>query len=377
MGLVTPLGNDVAVDLGRRSSPGESGVRTIEAFDPVAADRRGSPARSATSTRATSSTARTCGGPTATSSSGSSPPARRWTRPACPSASRASWPSGPGSSSAPASAASGTLDRRHLDERPARPGPDQPVPHPDGHPQRRRRPDRHQLRHDRARTSRPCRPARPAATPSARRARSIRRGDADMMLAGGTEAGIFEPLVGGFAAMRALSTRNDDPDGGLAAVRHGPRRVRHRRGRGRRSSSRSSSTPRRAARRSWPSSSATARPPTPRTSRCRRPAGSARSGPPGGRSRRPASTPTEIDHVNAHATSTPEGDKAELPGDPDDLRRPRAGGSRSRPTSRCSATRSARPARSRRSPRSWPSATAASRRRSTSTTRTRPARAST
>ncbi len=39
----------------------------------------------------------------------------------------------------------------------------------------------------------------------------IRRGDADIMVAGGSEAGIFEPLVGGFAAMRALSTRNDDP----------------------------------------------------------------------------------------------------------------------------------------------------------------------
>ena len=43
-------------------------------------------------------------------------------------------------------------------------------------------------------------------------AETIRRGDADVMLAGGTEAGIFEPLVGGFAAMRALSTRNDDPE---------------------------------------------------------------------------------------------------------------------------------------------------------------------
>ena len=42
---------------------------------------------------------------------------------------------------------------------------------------------------------------------------TIRRGDADVMLAGGTEAGIYEPLVGGFCAMRALSTRNDDPEG--------------------------------------------------------------------------------------------------------------------------------------------------------------------
>ena len=39
----------------------------------------------------------------------------------------------------------------------------------------------------------------------------IRRGDADVMLAGSSEAGISEELVGGFAAMRALSTRNDDP----------------------------------------------------------------------------------------------------------------------------------------------------------------------
>jgi 3-oxoacyl-[acyl-carrier-protein] synthase II len=40
----------------------------------------------------------------------------------------------------------------------------------------------------------------------------IRRGDADVMVAGGVEAGIYEPMVGGFAAMRALSTRNDDPE---------------------------------------------------------------------------------------------------------------------------------------------------------------------
>ena len=41
----------------------------------------------------------------------------------------------------------------------------------------------------------------------------IRRGDADVMIAGGAEAGIVEAMVGGFAAMRALSTRNDDPEG--------------------------------------------------------------------------------------------------------------------------------------------------------------------
>ncbi len=44
-------------------------------------------------------------------------------------------------------------------------------------------------------------------------AETIIRGDADVMLAGGSEAPVVEALVGGFAAMRALSTRNDDPPG--------------------------------------------------------------------------------------------------------------------------------------------------------------------
>jgi 3-oxoacyl-[acyl-carrier-protein] synthase II len=39
----------------------------------------------------------------------------------------------------------------------------------------------------------------------------IRRGDADTMIAGGSEAAITPMGVGGFAALRALSTRNDDP----------------------------------------------------------------------------------------------------------------------------------------------------------------------
>jgi 3-oxoacyl-[acyl-carrier-protein] synthase II len=40
----------------------------------------------------------------------------------------------------------------------------------------------------------------------------IRRGDADVMIAGGTEAAITPMGVGGFASMRALSTRNDAPE---------------------------------------------------------------------------------------------------------------------------------------------------------------------
>jgi len=39
----------------------------------------------------------------------------------------------------------------------------------------------------------------------------IARGDADIMIAGGTEAAVTPMSVGGFGAMRALSTRNDAP----------------------------------------------------------------------------------------------------------------------------------------------------------------------
>ena len=40
----------------------------------------------------------------------------------------------------------------------------------------------------------------------------IRRGSADVVLAGGTEAGISQLGLAGFAVMRALSTRNDEPE---------------------------------------------------------------------------------------------------------------------------------------------------------------------
>ncbi len=42
--------------------------------------------------------------------------------------------------------------------------------------------------------------------------RIIQRDEADVMIAGGTEAAITPMGVGGFAAMRALSTRNDEPE---------------------------------------------------------------------------------------------------------------------------------------------------------------------
>ena len=44
-------------------------------------------------------------------------------------------------------------------------------------------------------------------------AKSIRYGDADVMIAGGAEATVTELAMSGFASARALSTRNDDPAG--------------------------------------------------------------------------------------------------------------------------------------------------------------------
>ena len=41
--------------------------------------------------------------------------------------------------------------------------------------------------------------------------RLIERGDADVMICGGSEAAITTMGIGGFGAMKALSTRNDDP----------------------------------------------------------------------------------------------------------------------------------------------------------------------
>ncbi len=43
--------------------------------------------------------------------------------------------------------------------------------------------------------------------------RILQRGDADIMVAGGTEASVTPLCIAGFASMKAMSTRNDDPEG--------------------------------------------------------------------------------------------------------------------------------------------------------------------
>jgi 3-oxoacyl-[acyl-carrier-protein] synthase II len=142
-------------------------------------------------------------------------------------------------------------------------------------------------------------------------AETIIRGDADVMLAGGSEAPVFEPLVGAFSAMRALSTRNDDPPGAsrpfdegrdgfviaegagvlvLEELEHARRRgvlvLAELAGYGATADANHITLP-------------------------------APGGVGGVRAAQRAlekagMDPSEIDHVNAHATSTPEGDPAEL-----------------------------------------------------------------
>jgi len=139
----------------------------------------------------------------------------------------------------------------------------------------------------------------------------IRRGDADMIIAGGTEAGIHEGLVGGFAAMRALSTRNDEPerasrpfdrdrDGFVISEGAGVLVL--------------ESLPHAEKRGAPILAEVLGYGATADASHITLPA-------PGGAGavraarramQKAAIDPSEIDHVNAHATSTPEGDRAEL-----------------------------------------------------------------
>jgi 3-oxoacyl-[acyl-carrier-protein] synthase II len=139
----------------------------------------------------------------------------------------------------------------------------------------------------------------------------IRRGDADMMVAGGTEAAIHEATVGGFASMKALSTRNDDPAGASRPFDAGRDGFVIGEGAGVVILEELS---RALARGATPLAELVGYGATADASHITLPA-------PGGigavRAARRALekaglAPDAIDHVNAHATSTPEGDKAEL-----------------------------------------------------------------
>ncbi|HYY09004.1 MAG TPA: beta-ketoacyl-ACP synthase II [Actinomycetota bacterium] len=142
---------------------------------------------------------------------------------------------------------------------------------------------------------------------------TIRRGDADLMIAGGTEAGIRESMVGGFAAMRALSTRNDDPEGASRPFDEGRDGFVISEGAAAIVLETLESAMARGAK---PLAELVGYGATADASHITLPA-------PGGigavRAARRALDkagvdPRAIDHVNAHATSTPEGDRAELAG---------------------------------------------------------------
>ena len=195
----------------------------------------------------------------------------------------------------------------------------------------------------------------------------IRSGRADVVVAGGTEAVIHPLPIAGFAAMRAMSTRNDEPGAGLPAVGQGPGRVRARRGRRhhRAGARRARRRPRRPGLRRARRRRHHLRRLRHRRSRTR--AAAARPARSRTRCATPASTAADIVHVNAHATSTPVGDMAEISRDPRRARRP-PGAHRDQVDDRAPARRGRRARVDRH--RSSRSATASCRRRSTSTTRT-------
>jgi 3-oxoacyl-[acyl-carrier-protein] synthase II len=142
---------------------------------------------------------------------------------------------------------------------------------------------------------------------------TIRRDDADIMLAGGTEAAIHEAVVGGFASMKALSTRNDDPEAASRPFDRGRDGFVIGEGAGMLILEELAHAERRGAQ---PLAELVGYGATADANHITLPApGGAGAVRAGRRALAKAGMePEELDHVNAHATSTPEGDSAELQG---------------------------------------------------------------
>ena len=139
----------------------------------------------------------------------------------------------------------------------------------------------------------------------------IRRDDVDIMLAGGSEAAIHEAVLGGFGAMRALSTRNDDPETASRPFDRGRDGFVVGEGAGMLVLEELSHAEARGA---TPLVELVGYGATADASHITLPApGGAGAVRAGRRALEKAGmVPDELDHVNAHATSTPEGDGTEL-----------------------------------------------------------------
>jgi 3-oxoacyl-[acyl-carrier-protein] synthase II len=141
----------------------------------------------------------------------------------------------------------------------------------------------------------------------------IIRDDADMMIAGGSEAPVYESFVGGFGAMRALSNRNDDPEGASRPFDEGRDGFVIAEGAGILILEELETARRRGVRilAELCGYGATAD-----AAHITLPAPGGEGGVRAARRalEKAGMDPSEIDHVSAHATSTPEGDPAELMG---------------------------------------------------------------
>ena len=140
---------------------------------------------------------------------------------------------------------------------------------------------------------------------------TIRRDDADIMLAGGTEAAIHEAVVGGFSSMKALSTRNDDPETASRPFDTGRDGFVIGEGAGMLVLEELSHAERRGAE---PLAELVGYGATADASHITLPAPGGIGAVKAGRRalEKAGMDADEIDHVNAHATSTPEGDGAEI-----------------------------------------------------------------
>ena len=140
---------------------------------------------------------------------------------------------------------------------------------------------------------------------------TIRRDDADIMLAGGTEAAIHEAVVGGFSSMKALSTRNDDPEAASRPFDKGRDGFVIGEGAGMLVLEELSHAEARGAE---PLAELVGYGATADASHITLPASGGVGALRAGRRalEKAGMPPDELDHVNAHATSTPEGDGAEL-----------------------------------------------------------------